>query len=540
MVKENVSEVIDISESKKVELKFSKKFITRSLRGQNYDLETALSELIDNSIDADSKNVVINFPKKSDFEIKKSTISIVDDGNGMSQEELINSMTLGSERNYDDSEIGYFGIGMKAALAYLSEKVIIKTKKNGDDFYSKIVWNVDEDTSFTFEKEQTRDIEKKGTIIEILPGWRYEHYSHTQDSVIKKKFGARYYHILYTDDSSIDNYTKQIRITLNDSVIEPTDPMYRDNVNVTKWRRDIPYKDSDDILTIEGFSLLDINFTNDVSKYDISQGRTQGREGFSTDKSGVYVLYNNKYINLGGTFLGHVKVHPEYNSLRIELSIPKGKTDDFGISMNKNSITNFLEDDKHTDSIKEQIKKYISEITSLYKILYEQRKKGQNLKDPDKLKEIESISNKLNNELKSKGITKTPLSNPDIASQVTVHKKTSEKETPKSTKKRPDDLKYDKNLLDIVPFSGGTSADFWELNRNGTKIVMRVNVDHNFYKELISGSSEEDQKKMYKLLYSLAWAQLETLGLYDFDGQVHDLWSYFWNTASGALKRTLS
>jgi len=533
--KELNSEVIDISEVKKVDLKFSKKFITRSLRGQNYDLETALSELIDNSIDADSKNVTIEFPKKSDFDQEKSTVIIEDDGDGMTEEMLISSMTLGSERDYDNSEIGYFGIGMKASLAYLSESVVIKTKRQGDDFYSKISWNVDEDTSFSVEKEFTSDISKKGTKIIIHPGWRYDHYSHTQDSNIKKKFGARYYHLLYVDDNAVDNYLKQIRIFVNSEIVTPNDPMYRNCKSVEYWERTIPYED--DVIKITGYNLLNIENSDEINKYDISQG---GKKGYlSTDKSGVYVLYNRKYINLGGTFLGKIKIHPEYNSLRIELSIPKGTTEYFGISMNKNSITEFLGDDKHTDSIKEKIKKYISEITSLFNSQKDSLRKGQNLKDPDKLKDIESLTNKLNNELKSKGLTKTPMSNPEIAKKVTEHKKQSKKDTPKSTKNRPEDLKYEKNLFDIVPFSGGPTNQFWELNRSGTKIVMRINVDHSFYEEFISNSSEETQKKMYKLLYSLAYAQLETLGIWDFDGKIHELWAEFWNDTGKILKRTL-
>jgi signal transduction histidine kinase len=74
--------------SKKIDLSFGKKFITRSLRSSNYDLETALSELVDNSIDAESKNVTISFPKKSEFN-ESSVIIISDDGDGMTESDLV-------------------------------------------------------------------------------------------------------------------------------------------------------------------------------------------------------------------------------------------------------------------------------------------------------------------------------------------------------------------------------------------------------------------------------------------------------------------
>lgn len=84
------------------------------------------------------------------------------------------------------------------------------------------------------------------------------------------------------------------------------------------------------------------------------------------------------------------------------------------------------------------------------------------------------------------------------------------------------------------------TSRFWELNRRDKKIIIRLNVDHLFYKEFVASSSDGERDKIIKLLYSLSWAQLETLGNYHFDGAINDLWSDFWNTASRALKRTLS
>ena len=523
------------NEVKNFELKFDKKFITRSLRGQNYDLETALSELVDNSIDAESNNIKITFPKKSERS-ESSRIIIEDDGNGMSEQQLVNSMTLGNDREYQDTEIGYFGIGMKASLAYLSEKVLIKSKKLGDDFYSIVEWNIDEDISFSLRNEKTNDTDKSGTTIIITPGWRYDHYSHTQESVVIKKFGARYFHLLYTSDDQIDKYTKQVRISINNVIIDPLDPMYR-NGSETEIYPTMDIILNDNLVQLTGYFLKKYENSDLLNRFDIRQGK---KEALSYDQQGIYVLYNNKYINLGGTFLGATKTHPDFNYLRIEFSIPKGSTEYFGLSMNKNSLPDLLIEDGICDSTREKIKKSIAEIKSLYLRDLKKYKNSQNIKDPERFKNISKLSNNVNNELKSKGITKTPLSDPEISKNVTNHSPVSDKKEPKGTKDRPDNLIYEKNLFDIVPYSGGESNEFWELNRSNTKILIRLNTDHLFYKEFLSDSSDDEQKKIIKLLYSLAWAQLDTLGSYHFDGKINDLWSDFWNTASRALKRTLS
>ena len=527
-----------IKNSTKIELKFGKKFITKSLRGQNYDLETALSELLDNSIDADASKIEITYPSK--LQRKESQLIIINDnGGGMTEEQLINSMTLGSDRDYDDSEIGYFGIGMKAAIAYLSESVIIKTKTKSDNFYSILKWDIDVDaTSFTITKEYT-DNGESGTSIIINPGWRYEHYSHTQESPVIKKMGGRYYHLLYVNDSERDGYKKQVKIKFNDTIIEPVDPMYRHNMKtLSSGCEDIIWKDKDDNeypITLTGFYLKNNQY--DLNYFDIKSGRS----GLSTERSGVYVLLNNKFINLGGTFLGVTKLDPHLNYLRIELSIPKGSTEYFGISMNKNSINEIFGDDKHTDSIKEKIRRGINELTSWGRKQEEIFKKKQNIVDIEEINQTEKLSNQLNNDFKSKGITKSPLMDPEISNKVpTVKTSDKEKVESKGTKNRPTNLHYDKNLLDINLYNGGEIGDFWDITRKNTKLVLRLNSDHIFYKEFILTSSESEKKKMFKLLFSLAWAQLETLNIYDFDGQINDMWNDFWAGTSKALKRTLS
>jgi anti-sigma regulatory factor (Ser/Thr protein kinase) len=523
--------------STKIELKFGKKFITKSLRGQNYDLETALSELLDNSIDADARNIEIIYPSK--LQRKKSElITIKDDGLGMSQEQLINAMTLGSDRDYDDSEIGYFGIGMKASLAYLSENVIIKTKRKSDNFSTILKWDIDVDTSFTITQEYN-DSEENGTTITINPGWRYDHYSHTQESPVIKKMGGRYYHLLYVNESEIDNYKKQVKIKFNDTIIEPSDPMYRGNEKtLSSGCEDIIWIDNFDNeypIKLTGYYLKDNQY--DLNYFDIKAGRS-GK--LSTERSGVYVLLNNKYINLGGTFLGVTKLDPHLNYLRIELSIPKGSTEYFGISMNKNSISEIFGDDRHTDSIKEKIRRGVNELTSWGRKQEEIFKRKQSSVDIEEVNQTEKISNQLNNDFKSKGITKSPLMDPEISKKVPASKSTNIDKEPKGTKNRPTNLHYDKNLLDINIYNGGEIGDFWDITRKNTKLVLRLNSDHIFYKEFILTSSESEKKKMFKLLFSLAWAQLETLNIYDFDGQINDLWNDFWAGTSKALKRTLS
>lgn len=80
--------------------------------GRNHALETALADLIDNSIDAGAGKVLIRFVRAGS---RLVGLYVVDDGRGMSDDEIDRAMTIGASRDYGDTDLGHFGIGMKAA-----------------------------------------------------------------------------------------------------------------------------------------------------------------------------------------------------------------------------------------------------------------------------------------------------------------------------------------------------------------------------------------------------------------------------------------
>lgn len=88
------------------------KMLLSSLRSMGYTDETAISDIIDNSISSEASEIQIYF----DWENQR--IIIADNGNGMSFEELLNAMEIGSAdpavmRASED--LGRFGMGMKTA-----------------------------------------------------------------------------------------------------------------------------------------------------------------------------------------------------------------------------------------------------------------------------------------------------------------------------------------------------------------------------------------------------------------------------------------
>ena len=81
-----------------------------TFRAIGYNIETAVADIIDNSISANAKNVWINF----DWKGSETWLAIKDDGAGMNNDELINAMRPGSKHPLEerkDNDLGRFGLG---------------------------------------------------------------------------------------------------------------------------------------------------------------------------------------------------------------------------------------------------------------------------------------------------------------------------------------------------------------------------------------------------------------------------------------------
>lgn len=83
-----------------------------AMRDLGYDINQAVAELIDNSISAGAQTIKIDFRR---IDEKHFTLNIVDDGRGMTKNELINAMRFGSEGRYEIEDLGKFGMGLKTA-----------------------------------------------------------------------------------------------------------------------------------------------------------------------------------------------------------------------------------------------------------------------------------------------------------------------------------------------------------------------------------------------------------------------------------------
>lgn len=102
--------------------------LTTSLRDVGYSFESAVADLLDNSIAAGASKIQVTIV----FEGAESTITIRDNGLGMDSDRIDEAMRFGSRRSYETGELGRYGLGLKTASLSQCRRleVISSTNKN--------------------------------------------------------------------------------------------------------------------------------------------------------------------------------------------------------------------------------------------------------------------------------------------------------------------------------------------------------------------------------------------------------------------------
>jgi len=112
-----------------------------SMRAIGYDLSMAIADLIDNSIFAKAKNIIVKYHWAG----PDSWIYILDDGTGMTEEKLKEAMILGSQSPDEErspGDLGRFGLGLKTASFSQCKMLTVHTKTPKGEISTRS-WDLD-------------------------------------------------------------------------------------------------------------------------------------------------------------------------------------------------------------------------------------------------------------------------------------------------------------------------------------------------------------------------------------------------------------
>lgn len=111
------------------------KNIGDALRSSGYkDIESAVAEIVDNSVEAEAKNIFIILRDAINPQTGKKNvteIAFLDDGSGMNSEILGKCLGLGVSTRRDRKGMGRFGVGLPQASLYACPEVYVYSWQNG-------------------------------------------------------------------------------------------------------------------------------------------------------------------------------------------------------------------------------------------------------------------------------------------------------------------------------------------------------------------------------------------------------------------------
>jgi hypothetical protein len=174
----------------------------KSIAEQGYRLETAIADLIDNSISAGADRVEVLL----DTEKQPFTLYIADNGSGMGERDLQGAMRLPSssiENVRHKADLGRFGLGLKTASFSQTRCFSVISRKKKTDKFNARTW----DLEFLRAKGWALKVEPAEEISSILS--RYHECSSSFLGAFDKSFQANTI-VVWKGLHKFENYIKEL------------------------------------------------------------------------------------------------------------------------------------------------------------------------------------------------------------------------------------------------------------------------------------------------------------------------------------------
>ena len=322
--------------------------IVEGLRDTGYTFNTAIADIIDNSIAAKATKVDLRIDMNPAGEI---TVYVADNGTGMDAAGLKNAMTYGSKVREDLGSLGKFGLGLKtASTAFCRSLSVVSRSEDGQ--VRKAQWDLDyvamvhewklkmpEATYDEIDLLNATAGDGTGTLVvwekvdRLLKN--YSNKGNARNAFNRKIENLRfhvamvYQRFLDTSDTRAEN----ISISIN-------------SVNVEAWD---PFARSEELTEVLAEDSVDVEIEdNSSSSFQLKSYMLPNKDSFSTTKAkndakisndmqGFYVYRENRLIHYGD-WLGLFINEPHGSLLRVEFSFDHTLDIAFNVDIKKSRI----------------------------------------------------------------------------------------------------------------------------------------------------------------------------------------------------------
>lgn len=291
------------------------------MRAIGYSFETALADIIDNSIAASATRVDVMFSAAP-----SPYVSICDDGTGMDPDLLFSAMRHGSrnpqaERHSDD--LGRFGLGLKTAS--LSQCRLMTVASLSGSVFSGAAWDLDDCVDWMMLELDTEDLKcvpdiaalqkkKSGTLVV----WRNLDRAMTGESnsegALMSLMDRARDHLALVFHRFLQGPSSKIAITINGLPVRPLDPFLMN----AKGRQTLP----SEIVQVENDAVrVEAHILPHISKLSAQEITLAGGEEGLRRNQGFYV-YRNRRLITWGTWFRLAKQEEMTKLARVMVDIP--------------------------------------------------------------------------------------------------------------------------------------------------------------------------------------------------------------------------
>ena len=312
--------------------------LIESMRSLGYSFPAAIADLLDNSISAKARNIdIISTPGM------EPSLIILDDGNGMTENELCEAMRYGSSNPLEirrEDDLGRFGLGMKAASLSQCRKLIVVSKKEGK--VSAYSWDLDyvidseswmlmgftEDEMLQFPHIDRLLEKEHGTYIYLSEFDRIKEGTGNLSETFNKCLDDMINHLALVFHRFID---EGLTIRVNQLELEARDPFLSYH-RATQRKRESSFRINNEKITLKPFILPHLS---KLSQDDLD--KVGGKDRLRSEQ-GFYV-YRNKRLIIWGTWF-RLERKDELNKLaRVMVDIPNSLDYMWSIDIKKSAAT---------------------------------------------------------------------------------------------------------------------------------------------------------------------------------------------------------
>lgn len=314
--------------------------LIESMRDIGYSLETALADVIDNSITAGAASVQVLV----DTSGAAVRIGIVDDGKGMSREELLDAMRLGSRHpreNRPAHDLGRFGLGLKTASFSQCRRLTVVARKGSAT--SVAVWDLDH---VARQDKWTLQIPASAADIPficelgtegVLVVWEQLDRALEQDGseTARKHFtrrmdeARRHLELVFHRYLAGEAGIKRVKILVNNLPLEPFDPFHSSHPATMRGQTET-VRLGQNRVEITAFTLP---HHRNVTKAEWDH--FAGKAGYLKNQG--FYLYREKRLIVHGTWFGLARQMELTKLARVRIDMPNGLDSHWQVDVKKAS-----------------------------------------------------------------------------------------------------------------------------------------------------------------------------------------------------------